>query len=793
MPDPLSHAFGSPGISPRWTSSAKAGVGTAYSTSCFAWFTLSHGIVNEIYYPNIDSPNTRDLQLLITDGRTFFHEEKRDLHQTVELPDPEALLYRLVGTDPQNRYRLVKEVITDPHRSVVLLRVQLEYIDPALRGQLRIFGLLAPHLARQGAANCASWCELSTGNLLHAQRDRAHLAFGCDVGFSRRSVGYVGASDGWLDLQNFEMDWTFNIAGPGNVALTGEVNLAGRSEFILGVGFGSSNASAVTALLQSFATPFETHRATFIDQWHRSQTNDDDRRPDLTPLGRMSRMILLAHEDKIYHGAMAASLSIPWGEAKGDEDAGGYHLIWTRDLVHSATALLSSGQTGTPLRALIWLAATQAKDGGVPQNSWTDGSPFLSGIQLDETAALLLLASRLRSEKALGLFDPWAVIEKAVAFLVESGPVTDQDRWEENAGFSPSTLAAVVAGIAGASDFAEAHGATAARDFMLSYADWINAYIEPWTVTSFGTLHPDVKRHYIRITPGDPSCCELKPDPDGAEVEVKNQGGRHPAREIVSADFLQLVRFGLRAADDPLVRDSLQVVDHVLRHDLPTGPAWRRYPFDGYGQKSDGGPFDGTGVGRCWPILTGERGHYEIAAGRDASLYIQTIEKFANEGQLLPEQVWDEPDLPDGSFRLGGPTGSAMPLCWSHAEYLALLRSQRDGKVFDRIETAYQRYANGRREFQYEMWSHRYRRDAVLPGKTLRLVAAAAARVLWTTDNWATQMEGDAAPTGLTNLWYMDLPTEKLPPGSVVEFTFFWSGSQNWEGSNFRITLQAAG
>jgi glucoamylase len=555
------------------------------------------------------------------------------------------------------------------------------------------------------------------------------------------------------------------------------------------VGFGDTDTSAVTALLQSFAYSFESHRETYLEQWRRSELDDGKISAELGPLGRHSRMILLAHEDKIFQGAMAASLSIPWGEVKGDSAMGGYHLIWTRDLVQSATALLSTGQTATPLRALIWLAAIQQEDGSVPQNSWANGEAYYEGNQLDETAALVLLAWRLRAEKALGLFDPWPVVAKSVSFLMNAGPVTDQERWEENSGYSPSTLAAVTAAMTAAADFAQDRQLGEICDAILAYADWLNAHIDAWTVTTCGEVHPEISRHYILLTPADAKASELKPDPDRATISIANGGGPHPARNIVSADFLSLVRLGLRRADDPLVLNSLQVVDRVLKHELPAGPAWRRYVHDGYGQKSDGAPYDGTGIGRCWPILTGERGHHALALGEDARPYLATMEKFANEGGLIPEQVWDEPDSPDGSCRMGAPTGAAMPLCWSHAEYLTLVRSVRDGKVYDRIESAHQRYAVGKTGFTHDHWSPRYRRVTIQPGKVLRLVLSAAARVRWTREDWRTQEEVETRPSGFGALWFVDLPTAKLAPGTRVEFTFYWLEAQRWEGVAFAVSL----
>ncbi|MEO7796694.1 MAG: glycoside hydrolase family 15 protein [Opitutaceae bacterium] len=789
MPEKKTHAFGSPGAPARWSSSAKVGIGTAYHTGCCAWFTLSHGVVDEIYYPSIDVPNTRDLQLLITDGSTFCHEERRDLEHKVEMPTPGALFYRLTNTDRKGRYQIIKEVLTDPHRPVLLMRVKLRVLKPAWRNRLKVYALLAPHIGGQGGGNIARCCELSTGDLLHAHREETHLVFGCSLGFSRRSVGYVGASDGWRDLRNFKMDWEFREAGPGNVAMMGEIILDGRSEFTVGVGFGKTDTSAVTALLQSFAAPFSEHRAAFEEQWRRSDRRGDVVTRKATTLARVSRMVLFAHEDKVFQGAMVASLSIPWGESKGDDAKGGYHLVWTRDLVQSASALLAADQSATALRALIWLAAVQNDDGGMPQNSWTDGTAYRDAIQLDETASLLLLASRLREADALHLFNPWKVLKKATAYLIKAGPVTPQERWEETAGYSPSTLAAVIAGIAGAAEFANDEAGPKTREFILAYADWLNAYVEEWTVTTSGSVHPKIKRHYLRITPADPKSSELAPDPDHAEIQLANDAGKYPARVIVGGDFLQLVRLGLRQPADPLILDSLKVIDRVLKRKLPSGEGWRRYSHDGYGQKRNGEPFDGTGIGRCWPLLTGERGHHAIALGRNARPYLRMMEAAA-QGFLLPEQIWDEPTSKDRTCRIGEPSGSAMPLCWSHAEYLTLARSQRDGRIFDRIEPAYRRYARngGRTESYYEFWSLRYRRSAIKTGKLLRIVGDAPAKIRWATANPKLDGSLELTESGLDQLWFADLPISRLPSGSSVEFSFL--GLSGWEGITFRITLQ---
>ena len=791
-----SDAFGAPGIAPRWTSSAKEGLGTAYHTSCRVWFTLSHGIVNEIYYPNVDQPNTRDFQYLISDGETFCHEEKRDLDHIIEYPERDCVFYRLINSEPNGRYRLIKYVLADPHRSVFLMQTKLEIVDQSLRGKLHLYALLAPHLARQGAGN-SGWCsEIGGNNLLHAERAGDHLVMGCSAGFSRRSVGYVGTSDGWTDLmKNFRMEWEYRRAPNGNIALMGEIDLTQGDSFTAAIAFGQSSQSTVTKLLQSLAEPFDVHREAYVRQWQRTVVKPNSDLSAYTSDGghmyRLSRCILLAHEDKIFQGALVASMSIPWGDTKGDDDLGGYHLVWIRDLVQSSSALLASGQTGTPLRALIWLAAIQNSDGRFPQNSWIDGNAFWPGVQLDEVADPIILAWRLvREGVSLGRFDPRVMILRAASYLIRQGPVTGQERWEENAGYSPSTLATVIAGLICASELTKNRDDSAAHDFILQYADWMSSHVEEWTVTTAGEAVEGIRRHYVRINPTNPENPDPHADPNTTMLEVSNGGGSYPARNIVSGDFLQLVRLGIRAADDLVIRNSVEVIDRLLKVDLPQGPCWHRYNHDGYGQKEDGRAYDGTGVGRAWPILTGERGHYELAAGRDPGPFITAMEKFANKGGMLSEQLWDQKDLPALELRRGCPTGAAMPLCWSHAEYISLVRSACDGICFDRIEPAFQRYVVNRVKSRHEMWSSRYPARRISTGKILRFILAADATIVWSVDHWATSGRLNAVHLSDLNLWFADLPSENLADGSTIEFTFFWKDSQRWAGKNYLITVQ---
>jgi glucoamylase len=795
MPTSNCNAPGAPGIEPRWTSSAKEGLGTAYHTSCRVWFTLSHGIVNEIYYPHVDQPNTRDFQFLVSDGETFCHEEKRDLDHRIDHPERGCPFYRLTNSERHGRYRLVKHVLADPHRSVLLVHTKLEVLDKSLRGKLKLYALLAPHIARRGAGNSGWLSEISGLKLVCAERAGTHLVMGCSAGFSRRSVGYVGTSDGWRDLMdNFQMDWEFCTAENGNIALTGEIDLQHKNGFTIGIALGGSAQSTGAKLLQSLASPFDLQRKDYVRQWQRTvvdpQSDFAANTSDGGHVYRLSRCVLLAHEDKSFEGALVASMSIPWGATKGDSDLGGYHLVWTRDLVQSATALLASGQTGTPLRALIWLASIQHPDGSFPQNSWINGTAYWTGLQLDEIAVPILLAWRLQRQGVdLGLFDPCVMILRAAAYLIRQGPVTAQERWEENAGYSPSTLATIIAGLICAAEFASKKSRQSTADFIYIYADWLAAHIEEWTVTTRGELVVGLSHHYIHINPTNPQTPDPHADPNTTMLTVANGGGVHPARNVVGGDFLQLVRLGIRAANDPLVLDSIKVIDRVLKRDLPQGPGWRRYNHDGYGQKDDGSAYNGTGVGRSWPILTGERGHYELAAGHDPKPFIVAMEKFANEGGMISEQLWDAEDLPEKGMRRGRPSGAAMPLCWSHAEYVSLVRSAHDGVCFDRVEPVFQRYVAKPVASRHEIWTFRHPLRRMAYGKTLRIIVATDATIVWSANDWASTNKAETAHIGALNVWYVDLPTVACPDGSTIQFTFFWKEAQRWEGRNYSVAI----
>ena len=781
-------AFGAPGFEPRWTDADKDGIGTAFSNGSRVWFTIRRGIVTEVYYPTVDRPQLRDLEFLFSDGNGFFLEEKRDLEYTIERLSP-SQGYFIKSHDKDRRLSLAKEVITDPNRPCVLLHTKLD----GQRMGLRAYLLCAPHLEGMGSANNAFVIEVSGRELLVAEKNNRWLAIGASCGFARLSCGYVGTSDGYTDLvRHHKMAFEFDEARNGNVALTGELNLSATHEFTVALAFGETLPNVVSALFQTLGIPYKDRRQAFTRQW---QTAANGRKPlekvstDKGHLFDASYNLLLSHEDKLYPGAFVASLSIPWGDARNDENGkGGYHLVWTRDMVETAMGLLAAGNTAAPLRALIYLAARQEEDGSFPQNFWVNGDAFRTGLQLDEIAFPVLLACRLHKLHLLGEFNRAVMVQRATTFLLHRGPVTGEERWEEASGYSPSTLAAVISALICAAALIREKIDNETASFLESYADFLRAHLEEWTVTTKGSLISGLPRHFVRLNPAKPGEAAMPGSVDVAMLAITNQppgsAASYPARDVIDGGFLQLVRYGILAANDPLVVDSLRLVDEILKVATPKGPSWHRYNHDGYGQRPDGGPFVKWGRGRAWPLLTGERGHYELAAGRDARPYISAMERFSNGTGLLPEQVWDEEDRLDLNMRWGGPTGSANPLLWAHSEYLRLLRSAHDRNVFDLIPEVVERYRNRAPRTSVEFWQPTHPLTHVRKGHTLRVCAPRPFRLHWSRAGEA-QWKDDESHTTDIGAEYLDIPAVNFNPR--IEFTFFWKDRNAWEGRNYQV------
>jgi glucoamylase len=722
-------APGGPGAPPRWARASKDGVGVALGPAGVpasrVWFTIGQGALTEVFYPRVDEACIRDLKLVVTDGLQFFSDEQADCEHQLEYPVPGVPLYRLINTCRQGRYRLEKTVFSHPRHDAVLqvgrFTAQTGGLD-----SYHLHVLLAPHLGNRGADNSGWLGEHRGVPMLFAQRGGRALALASMTSWVKGSVGYVGVSDGWQDLvQHNRLTWQYDRAESGNIALAGELDINGSSGlFVLALGFGLDPVEAGHQALASLLDDLAMVEADYMRGWQDWQAKlTVPRRSGQKgrDLARISTAVLRVHEAAPAPGAIIASLSTPWGEVRGDcqrePGTGGYHLVWPRDLVEAAGGYLAVGARDEAKRVLRHLRATQMADGHWPQNMWTSGATFQEGVQLGETALPVLLVDLLMREQVFSSGDLaryWPMVRRAAGYIVDSGPSTQEDRWENAKGYTPFTLSAAIAALVVAGELAEKHDQPAVGALLRETADAWNAAIESWLYVIGTDLaqRVGVEGYYVRIVP--PALVEDSTPRTGhlnrRDVDVRSRdrpvpgfGGPEalgppiPIDEIVSPDALALVRFGLRAADDPRIVNTVKVIDSLLKVDTPDGPAWRRYNGDGYGEKADGSPFEPgkRGIGRAWPLLTGERAHYELAAGRrnEALRLLRAMESLAGDGGMIPEQVWDAADIPERGLFRGSPTGSAMPLVWAHAEYLKLRRSLQDGHIFDQPAQVARRYA----------------------------------------------------------------------------------------------------
>ncbi|HEX8874279.1 MAG TPA: glycoside hydrolase family 15 protein [Nitrosospira sp.] len=784
MKPTIEEAPGAPGIPPTWCSSAKEMVGCALGPSRL-WFTIGGGIVNEVYYPRVDIPQIRDLGFIVADDDGFWVELKRMDTHVLQLAAPGIPAVRIVHR--HDRFEFTLRIVPDPRRDVLLLDAHLEG-DP----NLRPYALLAPHLGGSGLDNRAEVTEYRGRRVLMAEKDPFGLAMAAvdqhqNDAWGRASAGYVGFSDGWQDFnRNGHVGWQYRRAGPGNVALLGAL----PRKASLALGLASSKESAATLAISALLQPFDQVWQEQIhdwESWHGQCDHGSSIARDIPPLLReqfyTSAMVLRTHQDKIYPGAMVASLSIPWGNTR--DERGGYHLVWPRDLVECACALLALGAENEARDILRYLISTQHSDGHWYQNQWLGGKPYWQGVQLDEVGFPVLLAMRLSEHGALGGIEITDMVRRALGFIARNGPAAQQDRWEEDAGINTFTLSVCIAALVAGSPLVRPE----ARDFLLELADYWNSRIEDWTVASDSVLarKVNVSSYYVRMAP---RASETNTRALLDVVPIKNclHDPGLCAEDQVGVDFLQLVRFGLRRADDPLIVDSLKVIDALLRADTPSGPAWYRYNGDGYGEHADGAAFDGVGQGRPWPLLTGERGHYALVAGQDVLPYLKTMVEMSGTGGMIPEQVWDSAAIPERRLYPGRPSGSAMPLAWAHAEYIKLLASYRLGRPFDRPDATWERYHGIRPVSEYAFWLPQAPIHQIYAGNSLFIALHHSGLIHWGTDDWQHPTDTMTTDSGL-GLHFSRIATNSLTSGQKLDFTFLNLESGAWADRVYSITV----
>jgi len=708
-----------PGAISHFDLARKDCLGTARNKGSKVWYTVANGVLSDVYYPTIDNTNVETLQYVVTDGSTFTDLQTRDMTYTVKaVHDTGAMACRVTATAKSGKYRIETDYITDPSRNSVLMRVDFTPRDSGYRLYVR-FDATVNGNGGGGTGNGGPDSASVDGSSRHpvlvssdpvtatnaANRDYAqpvHAAL--DGPFDEASSGFAGsASDGLVQLDaSHELTTTYDEAVHGNVVQTARV-VAGR-ETVLALGFGASPEEAVAAAAGSRAAGYTKALTSYRKGWKRYDRSLLEpctdklhgvaarERERLERAYYLSANVIKASEDKTFPGAIVASLASPWGQAVSAGDPantyfGSYREVFARDLYESWTGLVAAGDLATARDATLFLfERQQLPDGSMPRNSLVNGkvAPDSFGTQLDETAYPILMAQQLRLNDAALYANH---IKPAANFLIAHGPAFGVERWEEQSGFSPSTIAAGIAGLAAAADLAHANGDPGSAAVWLGVADDWQRSIKGWTVTTTGRVaaHP----YFIRLSKtGDPNAA--------ISYNVGNGGPMLDQREVIDAGFLELVRLGELRANDPDVLRSLRVVDATIKSTTRNGPGWHRYNGDGYGDRAvDGRPWapSGQGTGHLWPALSAERGEHELVSGdkADAAHLLLGVSRFGSGVGLIPEQNWELPDLPASpfgtdptvasiGFASGGPAGSAAPLTWSAASFVRLARDLATGR-----------------------------------------------------------------------------------------------------------------
>jgi glucoamylase len=659
-------APGAPGVDQQYLPADKSGLITSRTTGSKVWATVQkEGGLGEIFYPSIGSPAARALEFVVAD-RPGHAVRAATARVRTTVTDERSLSFRQTFTAAG--WRLTADYTTDPASSTVLARVRF-----APRGGQRLYAVYDPALGNSRGGDSGR----TSGDALLATDGATSSAFAGAPGFTRVSSGFAGVSDGLTDLlADGRMDWRHPAAAPGNLVQTAALR---SRDTTLALSFAGDAGTALRTARASLHTGFGRVSRAYAHGWHGYL--DGLRRPpsslrdeNARRLYRVSAMVLAASEDKDHPGAYVAAPASPWAFGS-DDPSGPYHLVWSRDLYQIATALLAAGDRAGAGRALDFLFGTQQRpDGSFPQNSRVDGEPVWGGLQLDEVALPIVLAAQLGRSDA----GTWRHVRLSADFLLgftqdgNAAPWSPQERWENQSGYSPATIAAEIAGLVCAASIARANGDTTAAARYLRTADTWRAKVKDWTVTSTGPY--SAKPYFLRLTKdGDPDAATAYDIGDSGPTQVDQ-------RRVVDPGFLELVRLGILPAGDRDVANSLTVVDRQLGVATPNGFFWHRASFDGYGEKLDGSPWaydmpPGSLLtrGRAWPLLNGERGEYQIAAGQlaGARRQLSTIAAAAGPGDMLPEQVWDQ-NPPAPRVRPGTPDFSATPLAWTHAQYIRL-------------------------------------------------------------------------------------------------------------------------
>ena len=736
-----------PGATAYLDEARKDCFGTARNTTSKVWFTVADGVLSDVFSPTIENSNVSTVQYVVTDGRTFTDLQQRNMTYAVSSPDRSGMVCRVTSTDRAHHFALVSEYITDPARDSVVVHTTLQPLPGAGRAfhRLKVYVRYDATIDNSGGGGPTNGgpnnatVDPSTTALVSSDTNVPTGPFAAQVvgalvanrPFTAESSGFVGTpSDGLdqLDADHRLVD-RYRSAVDGNVVQTALIDATPGRAFTLALGFAPASAEAIAAARTSATRPFERTLAAYEAGWRAYDAGlvaPPRHINGLTPAQDaamqrtywVSANVIKAAEDKTHIGAFVASPTDPWGQsvpATTTHAGWTYREVFARDSYETFTGLEADGdRTSARDMVLFLFDHAQQPDGSFPRDSEIDGSvaPDTFGLsEIDEVAYPLLMAWDAGLAGDASFYRDH--IRPAADYIVDHGPVTGAERWEEHPGYSPSTIAAEIAGLVAAGHLAAAAGDPARADLYDATADDYERNVKSWTVTTTGPYAP---RYFIRESPdGNPNAAETYNLGNGSQTNVDQ-------RRVIDAGFLELTRLGELSAHDPDVQVSLRVVDSVLESQTASGPGWHRYGIkasgstDGYGDCYEPDPTDcsptgapwfpqGVGSGHLWPLLDGERAEQDLQAGDrlGAAGLAVTMQRMTWGLGYVPEQVWEDPDVPASpyganpttasiGFTNGQAAGSATPLIWGQAQYVRLIRDLQTGTILDQPAITRDRY-----------------------------------------------------------------------------------------------------
>lgn len=804
---PAADAPNGPGMPSIWAPGSKDFVGTAASDASKVYFTGAQGMLTEVFYPSPDRVQNIDMEFLVEDASKTYgardSEEKLQRRQSVRLLDKRAMLWEATTVANNGAWKITKRIFSDPSRPTVVERVVFQVLQPGKTVRdFNLYILNHPGIADGGDHdNSRTMTDAGRVMLVAFKPGKAasalavSLPWKSDGAHARVSNGFVGVNDGWTDLfgraDDRTMNWEYDAAYNGNVAQTGWLDFGtndGTSvAFDLVLGFGPDEQTAMDNANATVSSDMEVLQKTYVTQWNDYCQSLNDQGGMADDQYYLACMTLKTMQDKA-NGAMVAGLGTPWGTSCGDWNNGGYHLVWARDLFKFASALIAAGDTNSANRAVDFLFNVQmqtadsenpySRRGRFPQNTFDDGTPYWPGTQMDEASMPVILAWKLHR------VDLWPKIKLAADFVTANGPWTGEERWEEMGGYSPSTIAAEIAGLVCAADMAGHAGDSSDAARYLRTADGWRNNVANWTFTTNG-FYGD-KKYYIRI--------DGNRDPNSrAVIAFGNGAGPHDVRGIVDGGFLELARLGVMSPNDWTISETLSKYDSILKQSIPgKGDAWFRYNCDGYGEHNDGTPYKDGGRGRLWPIFTAERGVYEIsrtgngAAGRP---YLAALKQFSSPAGFIPEQVWNtsanitgwETDTPSNDSP-GTATGSMRPLNWAMGEYINLIAAMNNSRN-DAPSVVVKRYQSD----ESQTTVHFSIQSPTGLGQKVYLVGDHPQLGAWVPQS-GVEMSAQS-----DSVW---TATVSLPAGTSYQYKYVkidQAGNVAWEGSTNRALITPAG